>query len=105
MEKHLKKNICGLDDYAVLSEVDDLSARREKYIGDSLGYACRFWTKHLTNVPRDGLHAKRVQEVVEEFFTKRLLWWVEVLSIVGQLAAAVPAVNDVREWYNSVSYI
>ena len=105
MKKDLKKNICGLDNYAVLSEVEDLSARREKCIGDSLGYACRFWTKHLAKVPRDGLHAKRVQEAIGEFFAKRLLWWVEVLSIVGHLAAAVPAIDDVRQWYISVSYI
>ena len=105
MEKRLKKNICGLDDYAVLSKVEDLSARREMCIGDSLEYACRFWTKHLANVPGKGLHAGRVQEAIEEFFTKRLLWWVEVLSIVGHLAAAVPAINDVRQWYISVSCI
>ena len=105
MTKRLKKNICGLDDYAVLSEVKDLSARREEYIGDSLVYACRFWTKHLAKVSGDGLHATQVQEAIEEFFTKRLLWWIEVLSIVGHLGAAVPAIDDVRQWYISVSYI
>ena len=105
MEKHLKKNICGLEDYTVLSEVEDLSARRETYIGDSLGYSCRFWTKHLAEVPRDGFHAQRIQEAIEEFFTKRLLWWIEVLSIMGHLGAAVPAINDVRQWHISVSHI
>ena len=105
MGERLRENICGLDDYAVLSEVGDLSARREAHIGDSLGYACRFWTKHLANVPGDGIRSKRIQEVIEEFFTKRLLWWVEVLSILRHLGAAVLAINDIRQWHISVSHI
>ena len=104
MKKCLKKNICNLDDYAVLSEVEDLPARREVCIGGSLEYACRFWTRHLANVPSDGPSSKRVKEVVEEFLTKRLLYWIEVLSIVGHLGVAVYAINNIREWYTSVSY-
>ena len=104
MEKRLKKNICGLDDYAVLREVEDLSERRETCIGSSLEYACRFWTRHLASVPGDGPHAKRVQEAMEEFFARHLLYWIEVLSIVGHLGVAVRAINDIRQWHISVSY-
>ena len=104
MKKRLKRNICGLDDYAVLSKVEDLSARREMCVGSSLEYACRFWTKHLANVPGDVPCVKQVQEVIDEFFTKRLLCWIEVLSIVGHLGVAVHAINDIRQWYISVSY-
>ena len=104
MERRLKKNICDLDDYAVLSKVEDLSARRERCIGSSLEYACRFWARHLASVPGDGPHAKRVQEAIDEFFAKRLLCWIEVLSIVGHLGVALHAVNDVRQWHISVSY-
>ena len=104
MKKGLKKNICDLDDYAVLSEVEDLSALRETCIGSSLEYACQFWTRHLSNVPGDGPGAERVREVVDEFFTKRLLCWIEVLSITGHLRVAVKAIGDIRQWYISVSY-
>ena len=58
--KQKLKNICDLDDYATLSEVKDLAARREACIGDALEYACRFWTKHLVKVPRHGPHVKTV---------------------------------------------
>ena len=105
MKRCLKKNICNLEDYAILSEVDDLPARREKYIGSSLEYACRFWTKHLASVPADGSRAKRVQEAIDEFFERRLLCWIEVLSIMGRLEVAVYAINDIRQWYISVSCI
>ena len=104
MKKHLKKNICNLDDYAVLSEVEDLSARREAFIGSALEYACRFWTSHLSNIPGDGPGAKRVQEAIDEFFAQRLLRWIEVLSILGHLQVAVKAINDIQQWYISVSH-
>jgi hypothetical protein len=104
MKKRLKKNICHLDDYAVLSEVEDLSTRRDACIGTPLEYACRFWTRHLASVSGDGPCARRVKEAIDDFFAKRLLCWIEVLSIVGYLAAAVHAINDIRQWYISVRY-
>ena len=104
MKERLKKNICDLDDYVVLSEVQDLSARRETSIGGSLEYACRFWTRHLASIPGNGLHVERVREAIDEFLTNRLLCWIEVLSIVGCLEVAVHAINDIRQWYISVSY-
>ena len=103
MGRRLKKNICDLEDHTVLSEVEDLPARRKRCIGSSLEYACRFWTRHLANVPSDGPGAKRVQEAIDEFFTKRLLCWIEVLSVMGHLRVAVKAIDDIRQWYISVS--
>ena len=104
MRKHLKRNICDLDDHTVLREVEGLSTRRETSIGSSLEYACQFWTKHLARIPGDGPHAKRVQEAMDDFFAKRLLCWIEVLSIMGHLGAAAYAINDIRQWYISVSH-
>ena len=103
MKKRLRKNICDLEDYVVLGEVEDLSDRRETCIGRSLEYACLFWARHLTGVSGSGPNAKRVQEAIEEFLGKRLLCWFEVLSIVGHLEVAVHAINYVRQWYISVS--
>src|ERR1700753_3357433 len=105
MKKRLKKNICNLDDYAVLSEVEDLSSRRKTCIRGSLEYACRYWTKHLASIPGNGPHIGRIREGIDEFFAKRLLWWVEILSIMGHLGVALHAINDIRRWYISVCYI
>ena len=103
MKQRLRKNICDLEDYAVLEEVEDLSDRRETRIGSSLEYACQFWARHLAGVPGSGSGAKRVQEAIEEFFDKCLLCWFEVLSIMGHLEAAVYGINYVQQWYISVS--
>ena len=103
MKEKLKKNICDLDDYAILSEVKDLRARRESCIGNGLEYACRFWTRHLARVTATGSHVKEVQKAVDEFFAMRLLFWIEVLSITRNLGVGVYAINEIRQWYISVS--
>ncbi|KAF9643476.1 hypothetical protein BDM02DRAFT_3191591, partial [Thelephora ganbajun] len=64
MRERLGKNICNLDDYAILSEVKDLSVRRKDYIGDALEYACQFWTKHLLEIPSSSPCVEEVQKGV-----------------------------------------
>ena len=104
MKKRLKRNICGLKG-PNLGDVEDMSARREAYIGDALDYACRFWTKHLARIPSDGPHVKQVQEMVDEFFTTRLLFWIEVLVLTENLDSGVYALHDIDQWYLSVSCV
>ena len=105
MKERLMKNICDLDGCPTLSEVDDLPARRERHIGSALEYACRFWTKHLALIPGSGPHVKQVQKSVDEFFTMHLLFWIEVLSLTGNLNFGVYALHDVDQWYLSVSRV
>ena len=103
MRERLKKNICNLDDYAVLSEVKDLSARRKDYIGGALEYACCFWTKHLLEIPGSSPYVEEVQKTINKFFVTHLLDWMEVLVLTGNLSIGVYAMNDVEQWYTSVS--
>ena len=100
MRAKLKKNICHLGDQAVLSEVKDLSAQKKDYIGDTLEYACKFWTKHLLEIPSTGCHVKEVQEAVDIFFTTCLPYWIEILTLIGNL---VYAINNIEQWYDLVS--
>ena len=103
MEKKLRKNICNLDNHAVLSEVKDLSSRQKEHIGDALEYACRFWTKHLMGIPHSSPQAEEVQRAIDKFFTIHLLHWIEVLVLTGNLGVGIYAMNDVDQWYNLVS--
>ena len=41
MKKRLKRNICKLDDNAVLSNIKDLPTVRATHIGNTLEYACQ----------------------------------------------------------------
>jgi len=103
MGVRLKKNICNLEDHAVLSEVKDLSTQKRDYIGDSLEYACRFWTKHLLGIPTTSSHIQEVQKAINTFFTTCLPYWIEVLALTGNLGVGVHAMNDIEQWYALVS--
>jgi len=105
MGENLKKNICGLDDYAALSEVKDLSDCKKDHIGDALEYACCFWTKHLLGILDGSPGVEEVQEAIDKFFPTCLLFWMEALILMGKLAIGVHALNDVQQWYTSVSYM
>ena len=103
MREKLKRNICRLDDYAVLSEVTDLTTQTKDHIGEALEYACQFWTKHLLGVPSDSPCVQEVQEAIDQFFTTHFLHWIEVLAAVGNLDIGVYAINDIEKWYTRVS--
>ena len=103
MKKRLKRNICNLDDHAVLSEVQDLNTHQKTHIGGALEYACCFWTKHLIKTPSSGFDAIEVQKAIDEFFSTYLLFWIEVLIVMGKLDVGVYAINDIQQWYISVS--
>jgi len=105
MRVRLKKNICNLDNYAVLSKVKDLSARKRDYIGDALEYACRFWTKHLLGIPGTSSQVKEVQKAIDMFFTTYLPYWIEVLALTGNLGVGIYAMNDVEQWYALVNTV
>ena len=103
IRERLKRNICKLEDYTILSEVKDLSTYQKDYIGDALEYACCFWTKHLLEVPGNSSHIEQVQKAIDEFFTTYLLFWVEVLSLTRNLNVGVYALNNIEQWYMLVS--
>ena len=104
VKDRLQRNICDLDDCTPLGRVDDLPVRQKEYIGDGLKYACQFWAKHLVGIPNDGHNVEEVQKAVDIFFTTCLLFWIEVLGITRNLGVGVHAINDIQQWYISVSY-
>ena len=105
MKEKLKRNICNLDDYAILSEVKGFSTQKKDHIGDALEYACQFWTKHLLGVPSDSPCVQEVQRAIDHLFTKHFMHWIEVLVLVGNLNVGVHAINDIGQWYTGVSTI
>ena len=105
MRGKLKKNICNLDDYVILSDVKDLPTCNEVNIGEALKYACCFWTKHLLEIPRKSLSVEEVQNAMDEFFTAHLLHWIEVLILTRNLGIGVYAMEDIEEWCTLVSTI
>ena len=105
MKKRLKRNICKLDDYAILSTIEDLSTLKATHIGNTLEYACQFWTNHLAEVPGSSDGGEDVQKAIEDFFTTSFLFWVEVLILTGDLEISLHALNNIEQWYTLVSHM
>jgi len=103
MKGRLKRNICELDDHVFLTKVEDLPARKAAYIGDTLEYACHFWTNHLMRTTTTSLDVEEVLKAIDEFFETCLLFWIEVLSLTGNLDIGVYAINNIQQWYTLVS--
>ena len=103
MGERLKKNICNLDDYTILTQAQDISDYKKDYIGDALEYTCMFWTKHLLETPSKTPRIKDIQKAIDKFFTVHLLHWIEVLAITGNLNVGVYAMSDIEQWCKLVS--
>ena len=103
MDERLKRNLCDLDNNVILSEVRNLSACQKEHIGDALEYSTQFWAKHLAEVPSECHDVEEIHKAIDKFFTTHLLFWIEVLAIMGSLGISVYALNDIQKWYNSVS--
>jgi hypothetical protein len=96
MNRHLKQNICGLPDVlSSISEVSDLPARLDNHVPMELRYACRHWMTHLG-------HVFQVTETLigelNEFCSKHLLHWIEMLSLIGILADGLSALPTALKW-------
>ena len=96
MNKTLETNMCHLPEAVKNCEVDDLEERTEKYINHALQYACRSWYKHLVNEPT--ANRDEITSALHCFLEKKLLCWLEVLSVLGAVRNAVDALQVAVKW-------
>jgi AAA ATPase domain len=91
----LQFNICKLESsYLANSDVPDLESRIAKHIPPGLSYACVFWDDHLEHVPFEHDLFTKLQSLFEAKF----LFWLEVLSIKGNVGLAPPALSYLKTW-------
>ncbi|KIL56290.1 hypothetical protein M378DRAFT_39682, partial [Amanita muscaria Koide BX008] len=92
MDKGLKRNILGLGDPArFMSNEDGLKddgitdKQIQEKIPQQLRYACVYWGNHLevANIEDEAL-----MKGLEEFVDEHMLYWFEVLSLIGNLDSA-----------------
>lgn len=100
MQALLHFNICRLEtSYRLNSEHEDLKERIEKYVPSVLSYSCRFWAKHLARVPQ---FDSDLFECLRSVMEKKFLFWLEVMSLMGELAVAITALLSVRRWLHQL---
>jgi len=100
--KGLKRDIYGMDldnasggnTQAGLNNAANRRYKREESLSGALRYSCRYWAKHLSlarsteNILRD----------LEKFGGKLILYWIEALSLAGDLDSAIPSLQDAQRW-------
>ena len=99
MERMLEKNMCKLPDLVANSDVSDLKEMIERYIDPALQYACQSWHTHLVA----GRHSTSVSTLeitsaLHRFLEEKLLFWLEVLSVLGATRNAVNALQAAVDW-------
>jgi hypothetical protein len=93
MKAGLRFNICGLETSYLRSEdVEDLDKRTA--IPDHLVYACQFWSDHLEVVPVN----EELLNPIRDFMYGQLLYWLEVLGLIGGISTASPALLKAAQW-------
>jgi hypothetical protein len=100
MNDYLRKDICDIRDmWKLNAEVQDLDDRVTACIPAHLLYACRHWATHLSEAsPCADSAADDVCDGLMLFLSLHLLHWLEVLSLTGRLAEALPALRHAQDW-------
>jgi hypothetical protein len=91
----LKFNICNLEtSYLANKDVADLKSHIDQYISPALLYACCFWSNHLEHIDFEtGLLQK-----IQTLFEKKLLFWLEALSLTNYVGLALSACSALTVW-------
>jgi hypothetical protein len=98
MTDELKFNICDLESSLQLNEeIKDLNERVDQKISDTLQYSCAFWSNHICHSIDTG--DPEIYKLLDHFVEKsRLLYWMEVLSLIGQVAIGDSSLRRLVSW-------
>ncbi|KAI0742092.1 hypothetical protein C8Q80DRAFT_1197930 [Daedaleopsis nitida] len=92
---YLMKNICNLDNPAVLkAEIPDLRERVRVHVPQHVQYACVHWAAHLSKGEKSG----QLGALLAEFASTKMLVWMETLGYMGRLDMADGALSSARDW-------
>ncbi|KAI0341535.1 WD40 repeat-like protein [Trametopsis cervina] len=95
MQAHLRFNICNLEtSYRANKDVSDLAPRIQNNIYPALNYACQFWHSHLIAAP----HAQCPFGKLSSFLEAKLVFWLEVMSLLGLVGSASTGIKGVHKW-------
>ena len=98
MGRTLEKNMCNLPDCVLNSDISDLKERTERYIDPALRYACTSWHTHLVDSHATSTNSLEIASALHQFLERKLLFWLEVLSVLDAAKNAVYALRVATEW-------
>ena len=96
MQTMLHFNICEIEtSHCLNNEVPDLDNRIKAFIPSALSYACRFWADHLGHVSDFDVE---LFSCLRDLMEVKFLFWLEVLSIRGEMPIATTALLSLETW-------
>ncbi|TFK65937.1 WD40 repeat-like protein [Pluteus cervinus] len=102
MHLQLKFNICRLESsYELNDEVGDLKERIDKNISEELGYSSRYWMYHMVSSGEWSSSHDNILKFLERDNT--MLYWVEVLSLLGCVRKTMLEMTKVIQWMKDES--
>lgn len=95
MMRELSFNVCGLETSHLLNdEVPNFRQRVLTAINQRLEYSCMHWYSHLM-----GASDCDLQDQLSGFlYGSQLLFWIEVMSLLGQLSVALSSLLGLIDW-------
>ncbi|PVF90877.1 hypothetical protein CPB86DRAFT_686878, partial [Serendipita vermifera] len=99
MKSELKFNICGLESSFLLnSQIHDLGDRISKSISKQLQYSSIHWMSHIVNSGEPSHDVQLTEALLQISRAPYSFWWMEVLSVLGQVTKALSGLQDVSYW-------
>ncbi|KAJ7095575.1 WD40-repeat-containing domain protein [Mycena epipterygia] len=90
LNTELQFNICDLEDSHSLNvDVPDMVARVTEMVSPQLMYSSCFWFHHIQDTPFD----KIILEAVKTLMQHKLLFWLEVLSLLRRIPSTTTALR------------
>ncbi|KAF7792180.1 hypothetical protein EIP86_003211 [Pleurotus ostreatoroseus] len=80
----LRFNICKIEVPVLNKDIQDLNARISEHMNEALQYATRFWFVHLSHLT-SGIRSSTTSGILKLLASKRILFWLESLSLQGAL--------------------
>ncbi|CAE6440938.1 unnamed protein product, partial [Rhizoctonia solani] len=94
-------NICSLESSYMLDEnVPDIEGKVKRAIPLDLLYACQYWAVHLS---LGGKSEERATEL-DDFLSKRLLLWMEVLNLTKRAERSIGLVEQAMSWLRDTEH-
>ncbi|ETW77087.1 hypothetical protein HETIRDRAFT_174269 [Heterobasidion irregulare TC 32-1] len=105
MKTQLSFNVCHLKSSHVANkDIPDLADRIDRYIPAHLSYCCRSWVNHLDCTAANVASEPTILKDVEVVLTDKLLFWLEVMSLLRAIPGALQAMSLLTKWSLSLSH-
>ena len=96
MKTSLRFNICELETSSVANkDIPDLGQKVNNKVCESLQYSCLYWVSHFAEASRQTIEC----HVIEFFRSLRVLYWLEVLGLIGGMRNGLDALRCLAGLY------